>query len=37
MEDTQVAELDTFPHKVYVKLDVLRSLVMDGIGGHIDG
>jgi len=31
-----VTELNVFSDKMYVELDVLRALVVDRVGGHVD-
>jgi hypothetical protein len=37
VDDTKVAKRDLLPNEVYVELDVLRAVMMDGVGGEVDG
>jgi hypothetical protein len=35
--DTDMIDDHAFPHKVEVNLDMLHALVLNGIGGEVDG
>jgi hypothetical protein len=37
VQDTDITDGHTFPHKVEVDLDMLRALVLNGVGGEVDG
>jgi hypothetical protein len=37
MQDTDITDGHAFPHKVEVDLDKLRALVLNGVGGEVDG
>jgi hypothetical protein len=37
VQDANITDGHTFPHKVEVDLDMLRMLVRNGVGGEIDG
>jgi hypothetical protein len=34
---TDITDDHTFPHKVEVDLNMLHALVLDGVGGEVDG
>jgi hypothetical protein len=36
VQDVDITDSNTFPHKVEVDLDMLRALVMNGVGGEVD-
>jgi hypothetical protein len=36
MQDTDITDGHAFPHKVEVDLDMLRALVLNGVGGEVD-
>jgi hypothetical protein len=36
MQDMNITDGHTFPHKVEVDLDMLRALVLNGVGGEVD-
>jgi hypothetical protein len=37
VQDADITDGHTFPHKVEVDLDMLRALVLNGVGGEVDG
>jgi hypothetical protein len=37
VQDTDISDGHTFPHRVEVDLDMLRVPVLNGIGGEVDG
>jgi hypothetical protein len=37
VQDADITDGHTFPHKVEVNLDMLHALMLNGIGGEIDG
>jgi hypothetical protein len=37
VQDTNITDGHAFPHKVEVDLDMLRALVLNGVGGEVDG
>ena len=37
MQDTDITDDHVFPYKVEVDLDMLRALVLNGVGGEVDG
>jgi hypothetical protein len=37
VQDTDITDGHAFPHKVEVDLDMLRALVLNGVGGEVDG
>jgi hypothetical protein len=37
VEHTNITNGNTFPDEVKIDLSMLRALVLDGIGGHVDG
>jgi hypothetical protein len=37
MQDTDITDGHAFPHKVEVDLDMLCALVLNGVGGEVDG
>jgi hypothetical protein len=37
MQNADMADGNAFPHEVEINLDVLGALVLDGVGGHVDG
>jgi hypothetical protein len=37
MQDVDIIDDHTFPHKVEVNLDMLHALVLNDIGGDVDG
>jgi hypothetical protein len=37
VQDIDITDGLTFPHKVEVDLDRLRALVQNGVGGEVDG
>jgi hypothetical protein len=37
VQDTDITDGLTFPHKVEVDLDRLHALVQNGVGGEVDG
>jgi hypothetical protein len=37
VQDVDITDGHTFPHKVEVDLDMLRALVLNGVGGDVDG
>ena len=37
MENTEPSQSDLFADEVDVNLDVLRAVVVDGVGSHVDG
>jgi hypothetical protein len=37
VQDADNTNGHTFPHKVEVDLDMLRALVLNGVGGEVDG
>jgi hypothetical protein len=37
VQDADIIDGHTFPHKVEVDLDMLHALVLNGVGGEIDG
>jgi hypothetical protein len=37
VEHTNITNGNTFPDEVKIDLNMLRALVLDGIGGHVDG
>jgi hypothetical protein len=36
MQDTDITNGNTFPDEVEVYLDMLRTLVLNGVGGEVD-
>jgi hypothetical protein len=36
VQDTDITDGHAFPHKVVVDLDMLRALVLNGVGGEVD-
>jgi hypothetical protein len=36
VQDVDITDSNTFPHKVEVDLDMLHALVMNGVGGEVD-
>jgi hypothetical protein len=36
VQDADITNGHTFPHKVEVDLDMLRTLVLNGVGGEVD-
>jgi hypothetical protein len=36
VQDADIIDGHTFPHKVEVDLDMLHALVLNGVGGEID-
>jgi hypothetical protein len=37
VQNTDITDGHAFPHKVEVDLDMLRALVLNGVGGEVDG
>jgi hypothetical protein len=37
VQDTDITDGHAFPHKVEVDLDMLHVLVLNGVGGEVDG
>jgi hypothetical protein len=37
VQDTDITDDHAFPYKVEVDLDMLRALVLNGVGGEVDG
>jgi hypothetical protein len=37
VQDMDITDGHAFPHKVEVDLDMLHALVLNGIGGEVDG
>jgi hypothetical protein len=37
MQDVDITDGHVFPHKVDVDLNMLRALVLNGVGGEVDG
>jgi hypothetical protein len=37
MQDADITDGHVFPHKVGVDLDMLCALVLNGVGGEVDG
>jgi hypothetical protein len=37
MQDTDITDGHAFLHKVEADLDMLRALVLNGVGGEVDG
>jgi hypothetical protein len=37
VKDTDITDGHAFPHKVEVNLDILYALLMNGVGGEVDG
>jgi hypothetical protein len=37
MKNTNIAKGNTFPNKMKVNLNMLGSLMLDGVLGHVDG
>jgi hypothetical protein len=37
MQDVDITNGHVFPHKVEVDLNILHSLVLNGVGGKVDG
>jgi hypothetical protein len=37
VQDTDITDGHALPHKVEVNLDMLRALVLNGVGGEVDG
>jgi hypothetical protein len=37
MQDMDITDGHAFPHKVEVDLGMLRALVLNGVGGEVDG
>jgi hypothetical protein len=36
VQDTDITDGHAFPHKVEVDLDMIRALVLNGVGGEVD-
>jgi hypothetical protein len=36
VQDVNITDGHAFPHKVEVDLDMLRALVLNGVGGEVD-
>ena len=37
MHDTDITNSNTLQHEVKINLNVLGALMLDGVGGHVDG
>jgi hypothetical protein len=37
VQDTDITDGHVLPHNVEVDLDMLRTLVLNGVGGEVDG
>jgi hypothetical protein len=37
MQDTDITNGNTFPDEVKVDLDMIHTLVLNGVGGEVDG
>jgi hypothetical protein len=37
VQNTDITDGHAFPHKVEVDLDMLHALVLNGVGGEVDG
>jgi hypothetical protein len=37
VQDVDITDGHVFPHKVDVDLNMLRALVLNGVGGEVDG
>jgi hypothetical protein len=37
VQDADITDDHAFPHKVEVALDMLRALMLNGVGGEVDG
>jgi len=37
MEDADITSGNVLPNEVQIDLDVLGSLMLNGVGGHVDG
>jgi hypothetical protein len=37
VQDADITDGNAFPHKVEVDIDMLRALVLNGVGGEVDG
>jgi hypothetical protein len=37
VQDTDITDGHVFPHKVEVDLNMLHALVLNGVGGEVDG
>jgi hypothetical protein len=37
VQDTDITDGHVFPHKVEVDLDMFHALVLNGVGGEVDG
>jgi hypothetical protein len=37
VQETDITDDHMFPHKVEVNLDMLHVLVLNGVGGEVDG
>jgi hypothetical protein len=37
MQDVDITDGHAFPHKVEVDLNMLRALVLNGVGGEVNG
>jgi hypothetical protein len=37
VQDANITDGYTFPHKVEVNLDMFHTLVLNGVGGEVDG
>jgi hypothetical protein len=37
VQDANITDGHAFPHKVEVNLDMLHALVLNGVGGEVDG
>jgi len=37
MHDADITNSNTLPHEVKINLNVLGALMLDGVGGHVDG
>jgi hypothetical protein len=37
VQDADITDGHAFPHKVEVDPDMLRALVLNGVGGEVDG
>jgi hypothetical protein len=37
VQDADITNSNAFPNKIEVDLDMLRTLVLNGVGGKVDG
>jgi hypothetical protein len=37
MDHTDITDGHAFPHKVEINIDLLHALVLNGVGGAVDG